>query len=851
MLPEVGGGGGILIDTGGTLNLTGGYVSENNCNFSSGGGIAVNKGYAGISISGGEITNNFTTGNGGGIFARGDGDPLQIIGGKISGNTASNGGAVLFWTVGSSEAKNKLIIGGAVEITNNTATINGGGISVGRESQDTGIKCYLEIQENALISKNTAGNNGGGIYLQPDNGTTQVNTVLISGGTISNNTAVSGAGMFIPDGIVTMTGGTILNNQSTEYGGGIYVTSSSQSIDFTMTSGSIIGNTANINGGGVAINMDSESVYAKVIIGLETCMGLDETHSHPIIQDNTAYENGGGFWINGLNGENMTMIMYCGNIEKNVAILETGSSNIYQTGGLVTVEAGYVGEGVIVIGGEYVYVPNNQIPERTIIYNSNVSGAEETKQALVTVGVEIYLPQNLFTRENYVLVGWSEVREPGENDTIYEAGGPYLVTDEDITVYAIWKLVGEGEIQTPVIKAGKHYNEITGGTSVMIASNSFITTQMSVKGMIPSLYTNRTISFDKNLINGTKIIMIDLSKNDSREYYYYLINDDSTQSIALSEFLKMGENEKFLDSTTEESTDETFLFILELPNNNENVGTNQITLTRYSTEAERATIKQTSTYTTTIKRAFELNVTVGENLTSSQINVTYNNSEPSGVDSRNEGKKLSLIISGENLSEETKIYDGTNYYTINSEGNYLIPLGTISESKEKGLKLISKTLSENEIGCNLDVELWVSENVNYPGMGEKVAEVNDIVLEAVELFAIKLEIGENVFYSDEFFGSLEVKYKTAELENYTTTLEVQKKISDGSYETQTGILTTVDGNSENTDGVFSLDLNSSGTVSLKFVDDFKKQIGTYRILLKASDESGNEFEVPCNFMIVE
>ena len=31
----------------------------------------------------------------------------------------------------------------------------------------------------------------------------------------------------------------------------------------------------------------------------------------------------------------MSMTMYCGNIEKNIAILEPGSSNVYQTGGLV------------------------------------------------------------------------------------------------------------------------------------------------------------------------------------------------------------------------------------------------------------------------------------------------------------------------------------------------------------------------------------------------------------------------------------------------------------------------------------------------------------------------------------
>lgn len=848
MLLVAGGGGGILISTGGRFNLYGGCIFENKSNFASGGGIAVNAGYAGISISGGEIINNSTVGYGGGLFARGDGEPLQIMGGKISGNTASTGGGILFWTVGSSEAKNKLIVGGAAEITDNVASVNGGGISIGRESQDTGIKCYLEIQESALISGNSADENGGGIYLQPDNGTTQVNTVLISGGTISNNTAVSGAGMFIPGGVVTMTGGTILNNQSTEYGGGIYVASKTQSIDFTMTSGSIIGNTANINGGGVAMNMDSENVYAKVIVGLEACKGLDETHSHPIIQDNTGYENGGGFWIDGLNGDNMSMVMYCGNIEKNVAILEAGSSNIYQTGGLVTVEAGYVGEGVIVIGGEYVYIPDNQEKERTIIYNSNISGAEKTKQALVTVGVEIYLPKTLFTREDYVLVGWSKVREPGENDVIYEAGGPYLVEDEDITVYAIWKLVGEGEIQTPIIQAGKHYDKITGGTNVMITSNAYITTQMSVEGLIPNLYTNRTLSFDKNLINGSKIIMIDLSNLDSRKYYYYKVTTDNIQSIALSEFTQMGTNEKFVESMSDEATNEVFLFVCELPRNSDNISTNKITLTRDAVKSDSAAIVQTSTYTTTAKRKFELNINAGESLTNSKITGSYFKVDTSGIDSRYNEKKLSLIISGEMLSEEMQIFDGTNYYNMNGNAQYIIPFGNVNTSKEIDFKLVSKSLSENEIGCNLKIELWGSENSSLPGMGEKVAEVENIKLNPIELPAIEVDLSKFVYNQQEFDGTLKLNYQTLNLENNKVTVELQKKVSINSYVTQTDKLNSVNGVTQNGNGVFEIDLNSTGDINLEFTNGFENQEGTYRILIKTIDDI-KPYEIFCNFII--
>ena len=85
-------------------------------------------------------------------------------------------------------------------------------------------------------------------------------------------------------------------------------------------------------------------------------------------------------------------------------------------------------------------------------------------------------------------------------------------------------------------------------------------------------------------------------------------------------------------------------------------------------------------------------------------------------------------MTGNNLSEGMQIFDGTNYYSINSNSEFIIPFGNVDENKEKSLKLTSKTLNENEIGCDLKAELWVSKNENYPSMGEKVAEIENIKL---------------------------------------------------------------------------------------------------------------------------
>ena len=435
-------------------------------------------------------------------------------------------------------------------------------------------------------------------------------------------------------------------------------------------------------------------------------------------------------------------------------------------------------------------------------------------------------------------------------------GGPYTVTDEEITVYAIWLKEGVGTVETPVINSGKHYDKITGGTNALIAANSAVTIQMSVTGVAPNLYNNRTISFNKNLEIGTTITMIDLSDTASRAYYYYKVTSATINSIPLTSFIKNGGSENYVEKTSEDEIEETFLFIIELPES-ETIGTNQVTLTRYSTDDEVAPIEQIVSYTTTAKRTFSLLYDSGteENPTiESTVKFSYSSTSPVGADSYYNNKYAFLILTVNDgiMTEGTQIYDGTNYYNMNGNGQYIILLGSVSESKEKSLNLVSKTLNENEIECSLNAELWISANENSanPCMGEKVAEISDICFNSISLPAIKLEMSERIFVLDELSGNISTTYVTKNIEDYNNvTLELQKKISENSYETQTGGLTTVAGNSENTDGVFSLDLSSSGSINLKFGNSLDK--GTYRILLKATDDNGKAFEIPYNFMIIE
>ena len=125
------------------------------------------------------------------------------------------------------------------EITHATGQ-TGRGVTV-----DTGGTFHMY---GGSIADNTA-KSGGGVYV----GTS---TFHMYGGSISGNTAESGngGGVYMAGGEFTMSGGTIENNTATDpntnygKGGGVYINRGS----FTMTGGSITNNTA-LNFGGVCV----------------------------------------------------------------------------------------------------------------------------------------------------------------------------------------------------------------------------------------------------------------------------------------------------------------------------------------------------------------------------------------------------------------------------------------------------------------------------------------------------------------------------------------------------------------------------------------------------------------------
>ena len=182
------------------------------------------------------IKSGYTTANGGGIYIEGGNATLTMNGGTIENNKAEKGGGV-YVTNGA-----KFTMSGTAKITGNNASGDGGGVALNGGT--------FTINDGT-ISNNTAVY-GAGIHVNGGG------AVTMTGGEISGNTATGkddsgGGGIHLYDGTFEMSGGTVTGNEAKGTaeragGGGMYIYQRNTN-KFTMTGGTFRGNKANLGKG--------------------------------------------------------------------------------------------------------------------------------------------------------------------------------------------------------------------------------------------------------------------------------------------------------------------------------------------------------------------------------------------------------------------------------------------------------------------------------------------------------------------------------------------------------------------------------------------------------------------------
>ncbi len=123
-------------------------------------------------------------------------------------------------------------------VVRNNSAAHGGGIYL-----DRAVAPGHTITDSVVMG-NTATEAGGGIY------SVSSESVLITGSTVSGNSAQSGGGIFLPDvqhlGIGAVIADSMVTDDVAAYGGGIW-----SDRPATLTDSAVTGNTATAAGGGI------------------------------------------------------------------------------------------------------------------------------------------------------------------------------------------------------------------------------------------------------------------------------------------------------------------------------------------------------------------------------------------------------------------------------------------------------------------------------------------------------------------------------------------------------------------------------------------------------------------------
>ena len=274
----------------------------------------------------------------------------------------------------------ELILTDTIQIKNNTASSNGGGVLMNiKESKVLPANAVFKIQLNgAEITSNTAGNSGGGLYmLRNEEGTENYQCTLdLNYGEISGNTALkdNGGGVYVSDvgitmgdekNVLTISGNKAING----IGGAVYATGTDG--ECSISNGTITGNDAkhggaigvsngivNVDGGALDGNTASSYGGAIYATGIESSINVSGDGR---ISSNSA-ANGGGIYATAGGAVNVSG----GIISNNAASGNPGVTTAYDDAAASGVGGGiYVGNGTgskkssITISGESVGVYNN------------------------------------------------------------------------------------------------------------------------------------------------------------------------------------------------------------------------------------------------------------------------------------------------------------------------------------------------------------------------------------------------------------------------------------------------------------------------------------------------------------
>ncbi len=321
--------------------------------------------------------------------------------------------------------------GGAVYMEQGTFIMNGGEIknctgAYGGAVYIKGTDATTFTMNGGSISNSIADNSGGGLYLEGGK-------VTLNGGTIKGNLAEkgNGGGVCIVGGNFEMTAASTAvidanaaTSKNTSYcgkGGGVYVTSSSADVRVDILSGTIKDNSSDRYGGGLCVDVGSAAtIAANVTVGVTS----QAISSNPLVQGNKTFLEGGGLYVNGAKA-NITMNN--GEISGNYTAGYVANADVANEGGMVTLNGGNVNSVTV------TYMPNGG--------SVSLDGAsvESVSQKIVTATNSKMAVPGEFSRAGWRISRWHTRPDGDDTKGTAYATGATLNLSANVTLYAQWE----------------------------------------------------------------------------------------------------------------------------------------------------------------------------------------------------------------------------------------------------------------------------------------------------------------------------------------------------------------------------------------------------------------------------
>ncbi len=383
-----------------------------------------------LTIDGSTLSDNGTHSYGGAVFAL-NGATLTITNSTLSGNHAFRGGAVLgrdsAVTLTDSAIDGNVAgrSGGGIQVEGGSLTLTGGTVNDnGWQAGQIGVSGYVDYAggvnaDGATVSitgteidGNYGGYSGGGVRLS------DVTGALISGATITGNTAGDGGGVawgvFGDGGIYETTGvirDSIIDGNTAPYsGGGVAQLAGELRIERTTISNNIAD-----RGNGYAVG------------GGITNLGGDLTIAQSTLAGNTAEAVGGGLYVTEAIGNGVTVVTNT-TISGNRAGQGGGVSLRYGapvTFNNVTISDNEAGEG----GGLHFYNNASYAGQGGATLNRTIISGNRADAA----GDEVLVREATITANNFNLFGHSGITTAQAIDGAFVPGATDITATSDGT----------------------------------------------------------------------------------------------------------------------------------------------------------------------------------------------------------------------------------------------------------------------------------------------------------------------------------------------------------------------------------------------------------------------------------